>query len=188
MARIKSAWEIALEKTADIQMDEKKYNQTKLEKEGMALVGKFLNSAETPIDEIMAKLSEYNPDDLEIAKGGMVKSLLSNIALPKDELYEMRFDRTCTLLCSLAPQNMEARQLLQQIGSFFSQYIQHKKDFVQRMQDQITQARQQDPENFNGAQYAKLIEQNLQKLDDQYSGAFEDTMAQLKQMLGIAEE
>ena len=37
MARIKSAWEIALDKTQDIQIDEAKYRSDTLLKDGMAL-------------------------------------------------------------------------------------------------------------------------------------------------------
>ena len=36
MSKIKSAWEIALEKTQDIEMDESRYREDKLKKEGMA--------------------------------------------------------------------------------------------------------------------------------------------------------
>ena len=45
MARIKSAWEIALEKTQDIEIDETKYRTDKLTKEGMALAKQVIAEA-----------------------------------------------------------------------------------------------------------------------------------------------
>ena len=55
MSRIKSAWELALEKTKDIEVDEAKYRESTLEKDGMALAGRFLNSVEMSQDELAAK-------------------------------------------------------------------------------------------------------------------------------------
>ena len=53
MARIKSAWEIALEKTQDIEIDETKYRTDKLTKEGMALAGGYLNNTDQKLDEVV---------------------------------------------------------------------------------------------------------------------------------------
>lgn len=184
MGRIKSAWEIALEKTQDIQVDQAKYLSDKLEKEGMALAGGYLNSTDQTPDVLAAKYAAYSDQDRQTVRKGVINTIFSNLNLPTDDMYQFRFGRTCELVSLVAQGDMQAVGLMQQIGSFFQQYIECKKDFVDRMQEQIKQAMQNNPENFNSAQYTQMIQQNLKKMDAQYSGALDNTKETLRQLLG----
>ena len=183
MSRIKSAWEIALEKTKDIEVDEAKYKEGTLEKEGMALAGRFLNSVEMSQDELAAKYGSYSDEDRAVVKKGIANTVFSNLGLPADNLYEMRFERIVALVVLISPEGSPAVGAIRQIGDLFSQYIQHRTDFVQRMQEQIRQAMEEDPEHTNSAQYAQLIQQNLKKLDAQYQGALDGAKESLKAAL-----
>ena len=82
MARIKSAWEIALEKTQDIEIDEAKYRSDTLLRDGMALAGGYLNNTDQSLDVVAAKYASYNADDKTIVRTGMVSTIMSNISLP----------------------------------------------------------------------------------------------------------
>jgi hypothetical protein len=184
MARIKSAWEIALEKTQDIEIDEAKYRSDTLEREGMALAGGYLNNTDQKIDVVAAKFASYSKEDLPIVRRGMVGTILSNISLPSDDIYQMRFDRTTDLVNLVTKGDMQAMGLMQQIGDFLKQYIDAKTAFVDRMKEQIQQAMENNPEGVNSAQYSQLISQNLKKMDAQYGEALENTKQSLKQILG----
>lgn len=183
MSRIKSAWELALEKTKDIEVDEAKYRESTLEKDGMALAGRFLNSVEMSQDELAAKYDSYSKEDKAVVKKGIVNTVFSNLGLPADNLYEMRFERIVALVVLISPEGSPAVGAIRQIGDLFSQYIQHRTDFVQRMQEQIRQAMEEDPEHTNSAQYAQLIQQNLKKLDAQYQGTLDGAKESLKAAL-----
>jgi hypothetical protein len=183
MARIKSAWEIALEKTQDIEIDEAKYRSDTLEREGMALAGGYLNNTDQKIDVVAAKFASYSKEDLPIVRRGMVGTILSNISLPSDDIYQMRFDRTTDLVNLVTKGDMQAMGLMQQIGDFLKQYIDAKTAFVDRMKEQIQQAMENNPEGVNSAQYSQLISQNLKKMDAQYGEALENTKQSLKQLL-----
>ena len=183
MARIKSAWEIALEKTQDIEIDEAKYRSDTLEREGMALAGGYLNNTDQKIDVVAAKFASYSKEDLPIVRRGMVGTILSNISLPSDDIYQMRFDRTTDLVNLVTKGDMQAMGLMQQIGDFLKQYIDAKTAFVDRMKVQIQQAMENNPEGVNSAQYSQLISQNLKKMDAQYGEALENTKQSLKQLL-----
>ncbi|MBO6048243.1 MAG: hypothetical protein J6P33_00490, partial [Spirochaetales bacterium] len=115
MARIKSAWEIALEKTQDIEIDEAKYRTDKLEREGMALAGGYLNNTDQKLDIVAAKFASYEKNDLTVVRRGMVNTILSNISLPSDDIYQMRFDRTTDLVNLVTKGDMQAMGLMQQI-------------------------------------------------------------------------
>ena len=184
MARIKSAWEIALEKTQDIEIDETKYRTDRLTKEGMALAGGYLNNTDRKLDEVAAKYASYTAEDLALVRTGMVNTILSNVSLPSDDIYQMRFDRTCDLVNLVTGGDMQADGLMRQIGDFLKQYLDAKSAFVDRMKTQIQQAMESTPEGVNSAQYTQIINQNLKKMDSQYSEALENTKATLKEILG----
>ena len=184
MARIKSAWEIALEKTQDIQIDEAKYRNDTLEREGMALAGGYLNNTDQKLEVVSAKLSSYSKDDLAVVRRGFVSTILSNISLPSDDLYQMRFDRTSDLVNVITGGDMQAMGLMRQIGDFLKQYTDAKVAFVDRMKAQIQQAMESNPEGVNSAQYSQIISQNLKKMDAQFGEALESTKESLKQLLG----
>lgn len=184
MARIKSAWEIALEKTQDIEIDEAKYRTDMLEREGMALAGGYLNNTDQKLDIVAAKFASYEKKDLAVVRRGIVNTILSNISLPSDDIYQMRFDRTTDLVNLVTGNDMQAMGLMQQIGGFLKQYIDAKTAFVDRMKDQIQQAMENNPEGVNSAQYSQLISQNLKKMDAQYGEALENTKQSLRQILG----
>ncbi len=184
MGRIKSAWEIALEKTKDIVLDEEKYKAETLEKDGMALAGSFLNDAEQSPETLQAKLDKYSKEDYKTVRKGLIKTIFSNITLPKDNSYQLRFERTC-ILASIADPTGQAAQLLSQVGSFFEQFLAAREDFGKQMEEQFKQAMEQNPDQANAAQYAKLIEQNVKRMEDQYNGALENTKENLHRIFGI---
>ena len=183
MARIKSAWELALEKTKDIEIDEQKYKADKLMKDGMALAGKFLNDAQTSEEELAQKYNAYSGEDLATVRKGVVNTIFSNLGLPSDNLYEMRFERLVTLVALVADEGSQAVSTIRQIGDLFAQFIQHRQDFISRMQEQIKQAMQENPEGVNSNQYTQLIQQNLKKLDAQYQGALDNAKESLREQL-----
>ena len=184
MARIKSAWEIALEKTKDIEIDEEKYRTDKLGKDGMALAGGYLNNTDKKIEEVATQYASYKGEDLKLVREGMVSTIMSNISLPSDDIYQMRFERNCDLVNLVTSGDPQATGLMQQIGDFLKQYLDAKSAFVDRMKAQIQQAMENNPEGVNSQQYSQIINQNLKKMDDQYGEALENTKESLRQLLG----
>ena len=184
MARIRSAWEIALEKTRDIEIDEEKYRTDSLEKEGMALAGSYLNNTDSVLDEVAAKYAPYSAEDREIVRRGLTGTILSNISLPQDDVFALRFGRICDLARLASSSDPQVDDLMQQIGSFLQQYNDARSAFVDRMKEQIRQAMESNPDGVNSAQYSQLISQNLKKMEAQYGEALENTKESLKQLLG----
>ena len=183
MARIRSAWEIALEKTQDIEIDEAKYRNDTLHREGMALAGGYLNNTDQKLDVVAAKYASYSAEDKAVVRSGMVGTIMSNIGLPSDDLYQMRFERNCDLVNLVTGGDAQADGLMRQIGDFLKQYLDAKGAFVDRMKAQIQQAMESNPEGVNSAQYSQIISQNLKKMDSQYGDALENTKEALRQIL-----
>ena len=108
---------------------------------------------------------------------------MSNIGLPSDDLYQMRFSRTCDLVDLVTGGDAQAAGLMHQIGDFLQQYLDAKGAFVDRMKAQIQQAMESNPEGVNSSQYSQIISQNLKKMDSQYGDALENTKQALRQIL-----
>ncbi len=184
MARIKSAWEIALEKTKDIEIDEEKYRTDKLGRDGMALAGGYLNNTDKTIEEVATQYASYKGEDLRLVREGMVGTIMSNIGLPSDDIYQLRFERTCDLVNLVTSGDAQAMGIMKQIEDFLAQYLEAKSAFVDRMKAQIQQAMENNPEGVNSQQYSQLISQNLKKMEAQYGEALENTKESLRQLLG----
>ena len=148
------------------------------------LENSYLNNTDQKLDVVAAKYASYSPGDKAVVRSGMVSTIMSNISLPSDDIYQMRFDRTCDLVNLVTDGDAQADGLMHQIGDFLKQYLDAKSAFVDRMKAQIQQAMESNPEGVNSAQYSQIISQNLKKMDSQYGDALENTKESLIQLLG----
>lgn len=179
MGRIKSAFEIAMEKMDDIEIDEERIRKAKIKKDGQILAGSFLNDLEITPESIKTKIDLYNNENkIEIIEA-IKDIILSNISLPSDTLYESRLSRVKELGITISNNKEMVSSFFDQIAQFFSQYIQGKQDFIERLKQQFgeidTPQKQQ--------QLMQLTEQNLSKMEKQFKTALEDVKNKLKKAL-----
>lgn len=174
MSRIKSAWELALEKTEGMTFDEEKFKTDSLIKEGMALAGSYLANIDMSIDQLKQKLSQVKPEDMVTFRKGMANVVISNIVLPQDALYSMRFERLCQVAGVLDSASGDS---LMQLKEFLDGYLQQKEEFAQSIQQKL-QADQVDP-----SQFSQIIQQNLKRLDAQYQETLDRTKQTLENAL-----
>lgn len=174
MSRIKSAWELALEKTEGMTFDEEKLKTDSLIKEGMALAGSYLANIDMSLDQLKQKLSQVKPEDMATFRKGMANVVISNIVLPQDALYSMRFERLCQVAGVLDSASGDS---LMQLKEFLDGYLQQKEEFAQSIQQKL-QADQVDP-----SQFSQIIQQNLKRLDSQYQETLDRTKQTLENAL-----
>lgn len=174
MSRIKSAWELALEKTEGMTFDEEKLKTDSLIKEGMALAGSYLANIDMSLDQLKQKLSQVKPEDMATFRKGMANVVISNIVLPQDALYSMRFERLCQVAGVLDSASGDS---LMQLKDFLDGYLQQKEEFAQSIQQKL-QADQVDP-----SQFSQIIQQNLKRLDAQYQETLDRTKQTLENAL-----
>lgn len=197
MARIKSAWEIALERTQDIEIDAGKITRDRLITEGKRLAGGFLSDITKAPAEFLTAYDAYSPADKPVVREGILSTLLSNIALPQSDQYTAAVDRLRTLVGILAGGKPEAMGLFEQIVGFYGQYIQVQKELVDRLKQQYQPTleqkqatmRKQYGQNFTlkaeqDPEFIKLLEHNYKQLDAQYGQALGQAKTQLKEFLG----
>ena len=199
MAIIKSAWELALEKTASLEADPVKIRRDMKIKEGRQLAATFLMDIDVKKEDTQKKYEAYPKEDKPIIKEGMALTLLSNLALPRNPLFKEAFLDILALGTIISDDDEQITSLLMQVEGFFSQYLQNQEDLIERMKEQFgphleqkqAQLRQQYGPNFvlrpeQDPEFMKLLDKNLAQLDEQYNGILDQAKDQLKQLLKIS--
>lgn len=198
MAIIKSAWELALEKTEKLQVDPVKIKRDLKVKEGRQLAGTFLSDIDATKEGTKKQYDAVPAEEKEAFKEGMALTMLSNLALPRNTAFKENFAKVLDLGMILGEGNEQLEQLLGQLEGFFSQYLENQEDLVERMKQQFApalqqkeaQLRKQYGPNFTlrpeqDPEFMKLLDKQLSQLDDQYTNILIQAKAQIKDLLGI---
>lgn len=199
MAIIKSAWELALEKTQSLEADPDKIKRDLKVKEGRQIAATFLNDIDSTREGTEKRYSSYTGSDKEAVKEGMALTLLANLSLPRNLGFKDAFSKVLELGAILGQGNEELAQLLGQLEGFFNQYLESQEDLVERMKQQFAphlqqkeaQLRQQYGPNFTlrpeqDPEFMKLLDKQLSQLDEQYSNILNQAKDQIKEILQLA--
>lgn len=192
MGRIKSAWEIALERTDDIEIDVDRIRKNETLDKIRRIAGAYL-VAETPDNEgLNEKLSDYSNDDVREA---LTTIIINKLSLPADEVIDDRYTRLSFIL-SLIAKNEDTMALFGQIAPFLMQYPVHKKQLIEQMKAQFepllrekeAKMKEQYGEGFHVSldqdkEFLEILKQNLERLDEQYQKTLDDAKEQLRSCL-----
>jgi hypothetical protein len=210
MAMIKSALEIALERSKDIKVDEAALEANILRTEGKKAAGRYLDDPESA--SLAAKLGEYAKDKRAAVREGMFQVLAAQIQLPandgsvgKLEILSAGFSALASssgtgLLggvgAGLADKRVQA--LFQQLSGFFKQYLDDMKNVEQAIRKQwgpkIREKERQmaarmgqdvriDP--MSDPEFAAFYKQNVSAARAQYQAALDKAKEDLAAALGI---
>ena len=198
MAIIKSAWEIAMERADSIQADPAKIKKDLNIKEGRQIAAAFLLDIDGTIEEAQKKYDSYKEDAKTFVKEGMALTLLSNMSLPRTPTYAEIFPKLTALGAMISDNNEELSELLAQIQGFFGQYVETQDDLIERLKEQFAphlqqkeaQLRAQYGPNFvlrpeQDPEFMKLLDQQLQNLDAQYTNVLDNAKDRIKEILGL---
>jgi len=198
MAIIKSAWELALEKTEGLQIDSEKIKSDMTIKEGRQVAAAFLNDIDVTKEETAKRYNAFPDDKKKLIKEGMALTLLSNLTLPRNALFKETFAKVLDLGLVIADGNEQITQILGQLESFFTQYLENQDDLIDRLKTQFephlrqkeAQLRAQYGPNFTlrpeqDAEFMKILDQQLSKLDEQYTQILNQAKDQIKELLEL---
>ena len=124
MAKIKSAWEIAMERTENLDIDPVKLKKDALIKKGKQLAGKFLNDITYHESALKSELKKIKEEDKILVLEGIKSIILINIALPSNDLYQDKNARLQELaLLIRKDDNTTATDAIAQLDTFYKQYF-----------------------------------------------------------------
>lgn len=187
MGKIRSAWEIALERTQGIEIDEEKIRQAETMDRIKRIAGSYL-SADVRDEGLLAPLSSYDGNEVRKA---LKPVLMGGLSLPGSETVDDRMERLDTLARTVMD-NPEAAALYSKLLEFLKQYTGHKKQLVERLRQQLEPMLKQKQAQLS-EQYGRqvnlrieddkealeIINNNLEQLDKQYN----DTLDKAKKDL-----
>jgi len=211
MARIKSALEIALERTESVAGDPEKIRNSELIKTGKRLMGTFLFEHDSTVESLEKKLNAIPKADRALVRKHMIETLMLNISLPQDELYVMALGKLKSASELLAPdtetneevaeetvpESNPVTQLFIQLDQLYLQYLQSREQLLEMAKQQyaphLKQKEEQmsrqmgKPVNLQPEQdpdFIKFLEANYQKLEENFQEAVQGLRDQLRTLIG----
>lgn len=195
MGRIRSAWEIALEKTQDIEID-----KAKLEKENnitvaRTLAGRYLNYDEEISEDALKK--EYEKiAGLDGVRDGIRTSIMQNLTLPAETVLNDRYERLETLASLISGNDSQVMSLMRQITAFLKQYPEHQKQLYEQLKEHfrpmLEEKAQQLREKYgqdiplsleNDKEFVQVANKQLEELRKQYESNLDAAKSQLEAIL-----
>ena len=193
MSLLKSAWEIALEKTKDIEADAKKIREDELFNQGRRLAGTYLNELGDTGSKIVKHLKKVEAEERELILNGIKATILSNIALPQNSLYSERLEKLGFLGEVIDGEEGESVALLTQIAQLLEKFIQARDTLVERARAQYQpifeekreQMRQKYGKEINlsmdqDPEFIQFLQKNFNQLSNQYQQVLDQAKEQLK--------
>jgi hypothetical protein len=211
MAMIKSALELALEKTKDLKVDPAAIEANELKQEGKRAAGLYLDDPAS--SDLAKKLAACPKDKRPALKQGMSEVLLSQIQLPTNEGSVSKLERVATAYACLAEgsgllggaiggavSEKRIQAIFQQLTAFFKQYIDDMKNVEQAIKKQwapkLREKEKQMAARFGqdvrldpmqDPEFAAFYKQNVGGLRQQYEAALEKAKAELASIVGLGD-
>jgi len=193
MARLKSSWELAMERTQDIEIDKEKFKRDDNVKKARTASGLFIND-EDGNNDIKKELDAIN--DKDAVKEGVLMTVMQNLFLPSETVLTDRYERVLSLISLLCKNNAEIMDYANQLIAFIKQYPEHQKQLVDQLREQLkpmleekaAQLKQKYGQDIplsieNDKEAMKIAENQLSKLKAQYDQALTDGKTQLEGLL-----
>lgn len=196
MGEIKSALELALEKTQNIKGDKEQLLAVELTTEGKRITSKFMNEPGNEDLDIKKQLdAQKDPAKLKYLKKGIFDTAMANLVLPSEEGYEEKMAVVEKVLLSIIKDRKKVDVLFKQLSGFFSQFLENKEKIHKSLETQFAPRLRQKEEQLakqtgrkvklNPAQdpeFLNYLNMNLAKLDEQYSSALDEVREELKRL------
>ncbi|MFA5469061.1 MAG: DUF6657 family protein [Sphaerochaetaceae bacterium] len=193
MSLLKSAWEIALEKTKDIEGDPQKIREEELFNKGRRLAGTYLNELEDNGSKIPKQLKKATEEQRKLMADGIRATILANIALPQNSLFAERVEKLQHLAEIVDGPQSEAVPLIAKIGQVLAKYVEARDSLLERARAQYQpifeekreQLRQQYGSGANismeqDPEFVQFLQRNFNQLSGQYQQVLEQAKEQLK--------
>jgi uncharacterized protein YlaN (UPF0358 family) len=196
MAFIKSALEIALERTKDVKSDPDTIKSDNLVKEGQKLASDYLNNTDDDLTDLEKKIKSFSDDNKKFFIEGLKKTFLSNLRLPKTNNYEDLLNKIMEGFSLFTTNKKDATIMVEQIKQFFSQYLENRSQLIEAVKQQyaprLMQKQQEMAERYGqevtltpdqDPEFMELLKSNLVKLETQYGESLSKAKEELEKIL-----
>lgn len=198
---IKSALEIAMERTKDLKVDPKALAAAEAKQEGKRLAGEYL--ADPAEADFKAKLASVPKERREAAREGAFEVLVSRLQLPLSaetgaEAEYAAVEEGLKALCTVPFGEKRIADLFKQLVGFLKQYLDDakkvdeaiRKQYAPRLKakEQEMAARMGRPvriDPMSDPEFAAFYKQNVGQMKAQYQGALDQAKEDLAALCGF---
>jgi len=192
VGEIKSALELALEKTKNVKSDPKTVEAHEHRNLGKRLATRLQEESDF---DLKKELKQYSAERRAWVEEGFFQVVLAAISLPT---AEEEFERLNTLrdgLTVVLGKGKDLDYLFQQVHGLFKQYLDNRQQLIEQIRSQYAQRmrqREQELSRQYGSQvqmdpasdpeFSKTLQDNLGRLQEQYQGVLEQVRDELSRM------
>jgi hypothetical protein len=194
MDKIKSAWEIALEKTKNVKADRESLKEHEYIERGKKIISAYLdNPKQADIKSSLHKTAENYRD---LVKKGMIETLLSNFSLPLTDYIEQRNTSVRKAFLTLFPDSGEIDTIFNQLEQFFSRFNGDRKAIQEQIKGQYMPKLKQKAEAiarqlgtqveldpFADPEFASLLKRSLSQFDEKYNTVLRQAKDELQRLI-----
>ena len=200
MTEIKSALELALERTKGIQGDKKTIQSNDLKNDGKRLASAYLATTNSTDEKAVAlKIKAMSGDEKAWFKEGFFSVMVANLTLPSAEGFEAQAKQLEAGLTIVIKDRKQVSYIFQQVSQFFTQYLQSRDQLEEAVKQQyepkLRQKEQQLEQQMGSKvkltheqdqEYLSMLAKNYSQLEEQYNQALLQVKEQLKQIFDSA--
>ena len=181
MGEIKSALELALERTNNVQSDKKLIEKNNNIEEGRKAAFEFMEKNNIKEDSLEKIIKGSSKEKQQWLKEGIYKVLISNLKLPEDESSFEKINRIRDGFSAIVEDKKEIVYLFSQIEQVFKQYLQHKDSIIENLNNNFEQKLKEKEEVLskqlgakvtlkpeNDPEYKEYLHKVTNQLDQQY--------------------
>ena len=192
MSEIKSALELALERTADVKGDKSSLEAHEARQVGMRLAGKFMDD---PSLDVSSEIRSLEKGRQKGARQGFYQVMLSHLALPNHEADLQRLQTVHQGLKTVIREEQFVDSLMEQVNQYLQQYLETKNQLTERLRQQFEPRMRQKEQQIahqtgrqvqldpaNDPEFAQALNENIQRLQDKYGQVVEQAKEQLNQL------
>jgi hypothetical protein len=190
MGVIKSAYEIAMENSKDIEANKELVEANRFRDEGRRLVSKLL---EDPSLDVKQALKGFEKSQVGWVREGLIQSLLANIVLPVDEFASRGTKRIGEAVAALVSDTRKISMIFSQLDGFFKEYVGERKRLAEAIERQYAPKLKKKEEEMSrqlgrqvkinpsaDPEYQAMVRQYLSQLDAKYTDSLEGAKQEIR--------
>ncbi len=192
MGEIKSALELALERTKDIKGDPEALARHEAKLEGKKLLARINEESDL---NVRKAIKEFPKEKRDWVREGLFEVLLTSINLPTEEVDLQRLGPIESGLKGVIDDEHNVSYLMEQVRNLFKQYLDNRQQIIESLRSQyegrVKEREQQMAQQYgrqmkldvsSDPEYQKAVQQHLGQLKSQYEQVVTQVRDQLRSM------
>lgn len=195
MGRIKSAWEIALEKTEGMEIDQDKIRHNTEIDRIRRTAGQYITAeeGEESAEDLKKKLSSFTPS---LVREALTGTIINSMVLPQDSESAAKKTAKIRILIETAFPSDSIISYYDQISQHLSQYPEHRDKLMEQLKAQIEPMLKEKEEAMrekygqavhltieNDKESLEMVRSYLDRLTSQYQGTLDEAKERMKSLL-----